>query len=111
MSLIKYLCAIHTSIATLIKDYSLLTDEEKRYASNPLTHLDFLLYNKMDKKPVMAIEIDGTSYHADGSRQAERDKLKDAIMEKYRIPLLRIRTNESREEARIIKKLQVSLSQ
>ena len=103
-------CAIHSSVATLIRDYSLMTDEEVRYASNPLTHLDFLLFNKMDKKPIMAIEIDGTRYHAEDSRQAERDLLKNSVMEKYGLPLLRIRTNESGVENRIISKLRESLS-
>ena len=87
-----------------------MTDEEVRYASNPLTHLDFLLFNKMDKKPIMAIEIDGTRYHVEGSRQAERDLLKNSVMEKYGLPLLRIRTNESDVENRIISKLRESLS-
>ena len=103
-------CAMHSSLATLVRDYSALTTEEARYASNPLTHLDFLLFNKMDKKPIMAIEIDGTRYHAEGSRQAERDALKNSVMEKCGIPLLRLRTNESGEEKRIIEKLQSLLS-
>lgn len=64
----------------------------------------------MDKKPIMAIEIDGTRYHAEGSRQAERDALKNSVMEKCGIPLLRLRTNESGEEKRIIEKLQSLLS-
>ena len=98
-------CAIHSSVATLIRDYSLLTEEEARYASNPLTHIDFLLFSKMHKTPIMAIEIDGTRYHAEGNRQAERDLLKNSIMEKYGLPLLRIRTNESCVENRIITKL------
>ena len=101
---------MHSSLATLVRDYSALTTEEARYASNPLTHLDFLLFNKMDKKPIMAIEIDGTRYHAEGSRQAERDALKNSVMEKCGIPLLRLRTNESGEEKRIIEKLQSLLS-
>ncbi len=102
---LKIDCAIHSSVATLLRDYSLLTPEEAMYALNPLTHLDFLLFNKMDKIPIMAIEIDGISYHTQGSRQAERDLMKNRIMEKYGIPLLRIRTNESDIENRIITKL------
>ena len=30
--------------------------KEARYASNPLTHLDFLLFNKMDKKPTWHVQ-------------------------------------------------------
>lgn len=36
-------CAIHVSLATLVKNYDLLDEEEKTYARNPLTHTDFLL--------------------------------------------------------------------
>lgn len=103
-------CVMHSSLATLVRDYSLLTKEEARYASNPLTHLDFLLFNKMDKKPIMVIEIDGTRYHAEGSRQAERDELKNKILEKCGIPILRLRTNESGEEMRITEKLRCLLN-
>ena len=94
-------CSIHSSLATLVKDYSVLTEEETRYASNPLTHLDFLLFNTMNRAPLLAIEIDGTSFHASGTAQANRDSIKDHVMEKIHIPLLRIKTNESGERARI----------
>ena len=94
-------CAVHTSLATLVNDYSLLTEAEARYASNPLTHIDFLLFNRMDKTPTLAIEIDGTSFHAEGSRQAERDAMKDRIFKKCGVPFLRIRTNQSGEKERI----------
>ncbi len=95
-------CAIHVSLATLIKNEAPLAEEERTYATNPLTHLDFLLFNKMNKSPVMAIEVDGTRYHAEGSRQAERDAMKNSILMKYELPLLRIRTDESGLEERIL---------
>ena len=98
-------CVMHSSLATLVRDYSLLTEAEARYASNPLTHIDFLLFNKMDKSPVMAVEVDGTKYHAEGSRQAERDAMKNSVLSKCGIPILRIRTNESGERERIISML------
>ena len=94
-------CSIHSSLATLVKDYGVLTEEETRYASNPLTHLDFLLFNTMNRAPLLAIEIDGASFHAPGTAQANRDTIKDHVMEKIHIPLLRIKTNESGERARI----------
>ena len=94
-------CSIHSSLATLVKDYSVLTEEEVHYASNPLTHIDFLLFNTMNRAPLLAIEIDGTSFHASGSAQVIRDTVKDHVMEKLHIPLLRIKTNESGERARI----------
>ena len=102
-------CVMHSSLCTLVKDYSLLTEQEVRYASNPLTHIDFLLFNKMDKSPVMAIEVDGTKYHAEGSPQAERDAMKNSVLSKSGVPILRIRTNESGEDLRIIAMLKDAL--
>lgn len=95
-------CVMHSSLATLVKDYSNLSEREKSFASNPLTHIDFLVFNQMDKAPVMAIEVDGTKFHAEGSKQAERDEVKNTILKKCGIPLLRLRTNESGEKERII---------
>ncbi len=69
-------------------------------------HLDFLLFNRMDKSSILAIEIDGVSFHKEGSTQAGRDALKNSILGKCQIPLLRIRTNESGEKERIIAALQ-----
>ena len=103
-------CALHVSLISLINDYSLLDDSESKYARNPLTHTDFLLFNKMNKSPIMAIEVDGTSYHVEGSKQAQRDIMKNRIFEKCGIPLVRIRTDESEEGNRIEKKLRECIS-
>lgn len=102
-------CAVHVSLVTLIKDYDLLSEDEKTYARNPLTHVDFLLFNKMDKSPVMGIELDGTNFHKEGSQQSTRDVKKDSIFEKCGIKLLRIRTDESGEYNRITQTLQESI--
>ena len=98
-------CVAHSSLATLVKDTAVLTEAERRYAANPLTHLDFLLFNRMDKAPVLAIEVDGTRYHMAGSRQAERDARKDSILEKCGVPILRLRTDGSGEAEKIRTKL------
>ena len=103
-------CVAHCSLSMLINDGSLLTPDEQKYAFNPLTHLDFLLFNKMDKSPVLVIEVDGVSYHVEGSVQAKRDAIKNSVLRKYGIPILRLRTNESSEEARIVSMLHTILS-
>ena len=72
---------------------------------NPGTHLDFLVFNQLSKQPVLAIEVDGYSYHKDGTKQAERDKKKNHILESCGLPLLRLNTNGSHEKERIIAKL------
>ncbi len=95
----------HFPLNMLIKNPELLNDQECRYAMNPATHLDFLIYNRISKKPVMAIEVDGYQYHKDDTVQASRDLLKNHIMELYEIPLLRLKTNGSGEREKIVEML------
>jgi len=68
---------------------------------NRATHVDFMVYNKITKKPAFAIEVDGFHYHKDGTRQKERDIIKDRVFKLYNIPLLRFSTNGSGEKERI----------
>jgi hypothetical protein len=89
----------------LIKNPELLNEEECKYAMNPATHLDFLIFNRISKKPVLAMEVDGYKYHKLDTVQAARDLLKNHIMELYEIPLLRFQTNGSGEKERIIEML------
>jgi len=78
---------------------------ECQFAMNVLTHTDFVIFNKLDKMPVLVVEVDGYAFHVNNPKQAARDKMKDAILEKYEIPILRLKTNESGEEARLSSKL------
>jgi len=87
----------HQQLNTLIKNPNLMSDEERRYAMNPSTHIDFLIYSKIRKEPVLAIEVDGFNFHKPGTKQYERDKLKNNILKLYNIPLLRFLTNGSEE--------------
>lgn len=103
-------CAVHVSLAMLVKNYEPLTEDERKYARNPLTHIDFLLFNRMDKSPVLAIEVDGTRFHKAGSKQAERDMKKNAVLEKCTLPLLRLRTDGSGEKERVRDSLQIVLN-
>lgn len=95
----------HTPIRVIIKDWSLLSESERKYISHYGTHIDFLLINRVTKKPVLAIETDGYSYHNNETEQHQRDIMKDHILEVYNIPLLRLRTNESGEKDKILKYL------
>ncbi|MFN8416449.1 MAG: AAA domain-containing protein [Cytophagaceae bacterium] len=102
---LKYDVLKHFPIRLLFKDYSKLDELEAKYASNPLTHLDFLIYNTLAKEPVLGIEVDGFEFHKVGTKQADRDKMKDRILEKYNFPILRFRTNESNEKEKLTNKL------
>lgn len=95
----------HFPLNKLIKNLELLNERECRYVANPATHLDFLIYNRIGKKPVLAIEVDGYEYHKEDTVQASRDLLKNHILELYEIPLMRFKTNGSGENEKIIEVL------
>lgn len=95
----------HFPLNMLIKNPELLNEQECKYAMNTATHLDFLIYNRIGKKPVLAIEVDGYEYHKKYTVQASRDLMKNHIMELYEIPLLRFKTNGSGEREKIVEML------
>ncbi|MDO5438212.1 MAG: DUF2726 domain-containing protein, partial [bacterium] len=99
----NYNIAVHVPLNMIIRDYSLMTNDEKKYAKNDWTHIDFLVYKTIDKSPVLAIEVDGSKYHKEGSIQAKRDILKNTIFEKYDIPLCRFSTTGSNEKEKLSK--------
>jgi very-short-patch-repair endonuclease len=96
---------MHQPLKMLIRNPEKLDENECRFAMNVLTHTDFVIFNKLDKMPVLVVEVDGYAFHANNPKQLERDKMKDAILQKYGIPILRFRTNESGEETRLRNKL------
>lgn len=91
----------HQPLRQLLRDVSQLDEEDRRYALHPATHIDFLIYNRVSKQPVLAIETDGYNYHKSGTVQSVRDNQKDRILEIYGIPLLRLSTIGSEERKRV----------
>ena len=89
----------------IMKDMTLLTKREKTYIQNPNTHVDFLIYSKMNRQPVLCIEVDGYQYHKKGTKQAKRDEMKDGILQKYGLEYIRFLTNGSREKEKLVEKL------
>ncbi len=63
------------------------------------------LYDNKKEIPLLAVEVDGYKYHKEDNKQKERDILKNNILSKYNIPLIRLTTNGSREESIIRSKL------
>lgn len=96
---------VHVPLMDILANDDLLNEEEKLYANNEWTHIDFVIFNKMDKKIFLAIEVDGYYYHKDGTKQQKRDKLKDRILKKYEIPLIRFSTVGSGEKKKIEEKI------
>jgi very-short-patch-repair endonuclease len=101
----KYDVLLHYPLRNLIRDFSKLNKQQRTYANHPFTHLDFLIYNKFGKNTVLAIEVDGFAFHEKGTIQSERDLMKNEVLEKYGIPLIRFATNGNGEKEKLIKKL------
>lgn len=95
----------HISLKMLVRNTMLLTDKELKFSMNEWSHIDFVIFNKLDKTAILAVEVDGYSFHAENPKQKERDNLKDSILKKIGLPIIRFVTNESQEEKRLIKKL------
>lgn len=91
----------------LIRNFELFSEDEIRFIRNN-SRIDFLLYNKIDKTPVLAIEVDGVSFHNNPLQQA-RDNRKDYILKTIGLPLLRLSTDGHNEEARIIGMLNTAM--
>ncbi len=87
----------------LIKNKDLLEEfpDLMKFASNNWSHLDFIVYNKITKRPILAIEVDGYSTHDKDSKQITRDLKKNKILELYDFPLLRLSTKGSQEDIKL----------
>ena len=61
----------------LIRNLQSFSEDEIKFINNN-SRIDFLLYNKIDKTPVLAIEVDGVSFH-NNELQYERDNKQNNI--------------------------------
>ena len=98
----KYDVVSHVPIKMILRNMDKLNEIERQYAQNILTHVDFLIFERIGKTPRLVIEVDGTAFHAKGTRQAERDIIKNGILEKYELPYIRFKTDGSNEKERLI---------
>lgn len=87
-------------VRNLLPDLAQLTSAEARYVNNRAS-FDFVVFNRVTKRWSCAIEVDGFEYHENDPAQQARDRLKNAVCAKYRIPLLRLPTTGSEEIPRI----------
>ncbi|TCC82688.1 AAA domain-containing protein [Pedobacter hiemivivus] len=91
----------------LVRDFQPFSEDEIRFIRSN-SRIDFLLYNKIDKTPVLAIEVDGVVFH-DNELQKERDSKKNHILAAIGLPLLRLSTDGHHEETRIIESLSAAM--
>ncbi len=80
-----------------VVDNPQLTDRERQFMRR--SSCDFVIYFRVGKRPIGVIEVDGGSH--DKPDQMARDALKNSILEKSGIPILRVRTVESGIEQKV----------
>lgn len=84
-----------------------ITSTTKTFNEDELTYIrnncsvDFLIKDKVNQDIVCAIEVDGVNYHENNKKQQIKDALKDSILNKCRVPLIRLKTNGSNEDVKI----------
>ena len=100
----KYDVVPHVPLRMILSDLQKLNTRELSFATNHLTHVDFLIFSRLTHQPVLVIEVDGFAYH-NSEKQQERDLVKNTILEKYNIPILRFSTIGSSEESKLISAL------
>lgn len=103
-------CEVGYRLGKLISDKSLLDEEEKRYVNRYNTHVDFLIFNSVTKEAVLAIETNGFTYHNKYTKQYHKDLMKDRLLSKYGLKVLRLSTVGHSEELQIINELSKALN-
>lgn len=88
----------------VFKNLDKLNESEKSYIRNRAS-FDFVIYDNINKQPVMAIEVNGFKYHRNNLEQSKRDLLKASICKKYEFELLILPTTGSNEVLKIRNKL------
>jgi hypothetical protein len=87
-------------LKNLFADLSRLAPDQRAYVQHRAS-LDFVVYNRVTNRPLMAVEVDGFAFHENKPDQLVRDRKKNEILSTYRMPLLRLPTTGSQEEPRI----------
>jgi hypothetical protein len=92
------------SLKNLLNNKDKLDNTEASYINHNAS-VDFVIYFKLDKAPILVVEVDGFAYHENKPEQLFRDALKDKILHKYGLPIIRLPTNASGEDSKIRNKL------
>jgi hypothetical protein len=87
-------------VRNLLSDLSRLTPRQKTFVRNRAS-VDFVVYNRVTNQPLLAIEVDGFTFHENNPAQLERDAIKDEILRAYQMPLRRLATTGSGEDQKI----------
>nr|WP_316667983.1 DUF2726 domain-containing protein [uncultured Propionibacterium sp.] len=85
-------------------------DPRQRIFVRSVSAVDFVVFHKVTRRLLLAIEVNGTVFHEARAVQEERDRTKKQILEAYGVRMLSLPTNGSGEERRIREALDHALS-
>ncbi|MEL6188400.1 MAG: DUF2726 domain-containing protein, partial [Myxococcota bacterium] len=77
-----------------------LNDRQRRFVRSTPS-VDFLVFRKAGREPILGIDLDGFAFHEDDSKQLARDRIKDDIFAICDLALLRLPTTGSAEDVKI----------
>lgn len=97
-------------IRHLLPSLSGLTEEQATYVRNR-SSLDFVVYRRVSRKVLLAVEVNGTAYHEHRPDRRAKDELKLQIMDLANIPLVTLRTTDTGVEERLRLALDEALRQ
>ncbi len=78
-------------------------DYVKHFNKIKSKHIDFVICDRVDFEPLLAIELDDPSHLKEDAKQ--RDYVKDKILEASEIPILRIKTQKKYDEKSILNEI------
>lgn len=92
---------MHYRLSRILDITGISDAQDRAFVSNPNTHCDFLIFNTMDKSPVLALEVDGSQHETDAIQKV-RDKRKDRLLTEAGISMLRLKTTGIAIEDKVI---------
>ena len=96
-------------LSHLFRDVARFSPEQRRFISTT-TAVDFLIHTTVGLRPVLGIEVDGWKFHENSPEQSARDAVKNSIFDAASLPLCRLTTTGSDEEAKIRMALESALT-
>lgn len=97
-------------LKNFIFDLNKLDEDEQTYIHNNCS-VDFLIKDGVNQDVICLIEVDGVAYHENNKAQQLKDTLKNNIILKNNLFLLRLKTNGSNEKEQIAQVFDAYLNQ
>ena len=96
------------SLRYVIRPEGISDYEDRKFVSNVNTHCDFIIFNKLDKKPCLVVEVDGG--HHETKIQKARAGEKDRLLSSIGIKVVRIKTTSIKPKERIEEALKMAIN-